>query len=351
MPLDLLRFIARAGSEWRVASMIMPVSLLFMSLISGCATPIETHRGYADKYVTDSTEVGTLLSAVGGSRISGFISTGYVGGPNPDDFGLDDLHPVAEETSGRITVEVRVPGEFIGRLSSLRRSSDKMRFGEYLRAMASAIENIQNELPTLSNYRLHVAILAAPIGEGVLVTHEDSLADGVLKIVVANAFDQDSQTGGWMLSGLITIAHELLHVHYRLNGIRKFDFQDRKIANEEAAASLYGWCGGIRAQPKFRSNSMNLSFNVKSMDRIFPSLDDGRYCPNWGNLLTLSEGSRGEALALAALALANPQLSFDTKDSSTTQALFEICRKLPAGIPDFLSGDLPTLHDSSECSE
>lgn len=351
MPLCSFRAISCAGGVKGIASGLMLVSLLSMILLSGCASPVETHRSYADESVTDPTKVGTLLSTVGSPSVSGFISTGYIGGPNPDDFELDDLHPFAEETRRGVTVEVRVPEEFVDRISSALRGSDKIAFSEYLKSMASAIKVVQNELATLSNYGLHVVMLAAPVGEGVIVTHEDSLDDNILKIVVGNAFDQGSQTAGWMLSGLTTVVHELLHVHYRLNGIRKFDFQTRKAANEEAAAFLFGWCGGIRAQRQFGSNSMDMSFNINSMDRFFPGLDAGRYCPNWDNLSTLSDrATRGKVLALTTLSLANPQLRFDAQDSSTTQAIFEICRSLPAGIPDFLSGDVPTLQDPAECS-
>jgi len=350
MSFDLLR--SDAGKLVTAKFKLMPVVFMLAVMLSGCASNLENHQKYIVEAASDPGTFGTLLSAVGNPEVSGFISTAYIGGTRAEKFELDDLNKFKEGNVGDVKVEIMLPPRYVSSFSDVVDDENNVAFQKNLDLAASVINDLRYQISTLSGLGLHISILAAPVRQGVIVTVEDSLGDDRLKIVVANAFDDGTQVEGWVLSALTAIAHELLHVHYRLDGSRKFDFQTRKAANEEASAFLFGWCSAIGAQREFGSNSMDMSFNIRSVERFFPGIDAGRYCPNWDAIQTLQDrADRGRVLALTAAALANPALKFDTEDDATTKGIFRLCSSLPERVPDFLSGDVPGIQEESACSE
>jgi len=320
-------------------------------MMIGCASPTELHRQAVDRASADREQAGTMLSPLAGNPPEGFISTAYVGGAEPARVTIEHLDGVATAASDRVHVRVVAPEGFEAAFDDFRQRGDES-IESFLASVAATLSRVSGVLHSLSARDLEVVFLAVPAGAGVVLEVEDRLDDDGLTIAVANPYGRNTAPRQWMLNGLTFAAHELLHAHYRLIGIRKLRFQERKRINEETAAYLFGWCAGVRGQHALGSESVRFEFSAENSTSIFPGLAVGRYCPERRGIRALDTPSgRGRTMALAALRIANPDLVFAESDPESTRRLYSICEALPAGIPDFLAGDIPAVHDRSDCRD
>ena len=317
----------------------------------GCASTTELHRNAVDRASADREQAGTMLSPLVGNPPEGFLSTAYVGGTAPTRIGLDHLNEAATAATDRVRVRVVVPEGFEAAFDDVRPRDDES-IETLLASVAATLSRISGSLHSMSSSDLEVVFLAAPAGSGVVLEIEDRLDDGALTIAIANPYGRNTVPRQWMLNGLTFAAHELLHAHYRLVGIRKLRFQERKRIDEETAAYLFGWCAGVRGQHRLGSESVRFEFSGENAASMFPELGAGRYCPERRAIRALGTPSEaGRTMALAVLRVANPDLTFAIADPESTRALYSLCEALPAGIPAFLAGDIPGLHDRSACRD
>lgn len=320
-------------------------------LLIGCASPTELHRQAVDRASADREQAGTMLSPLAGNPPEGVLSTAYVGGTVPTRIGLDRLDEVATAASGRVRARVVVPEGFEAAFDEFRQRDDES-IDTLLASVAATLSRISGPLHSMSSSDLEVVFLAAPAGSGVVLEVEDRLDDGALTIAIGNPYGRNTVPRQWMLNGLTFAAHELLHAHYRLVGIRKLRFQERKRIDEETAAYLFGWCAGVRGQHRLGSESARFEFSDENAASMFPELGAGRYCPEQRAIRALGTPSEaGRTMALAVLRVANPDRVFAVSDPESTRALYSSCEALPAGIPDFLDGDIPGLHARGDCRD
>jgi hypothetical protein len=336
----------------RTGALGVAILLAAAALVTvGCASTTELHRKAVDQASADREQAGTMLSPLVGNPPEGFLSTAYVGGTAPTRIGLDHLDEAATAATDRVRVRVVVPEGFEAAFDDFRQRDDES-IETLLASVAATLSRASESLYSLPSGNLEVVFLAAPAGSGVVLEVEDRLDDGALTIAIANPYGRNTAPRQWMLNGLTFAAHELLHAHYRLVGIRKLRFQEQKRINEETAAYLFGWCAGVRGQHRLGSEAARFEFSADNAASMFPSLGMGRYCPERHAIRALGTPSEaGRTMALAAMRIANPDLVFAVSDPESTRALHSICEALPAGIPDFLDGDIPGLHARSDCRD